>query len=313
MRQSLDSQPSTEQSKQSPAVYIIIPVHNRRETTLTCLKQLKENGDLDQYSVVVVDDGSTDGTAKLTKEQFPSVTILQGDGSLWWTGAIKMGMKYAYEQGANYFIWLNDDTLPVAGALPHLVNTSKQSSDTIITGQCYSDLTFTKPTYGGRRIRGLALLFLSVAPGGFVNCDVCSGNLVCLPRSVVEKVGYPPDQNVPQMWGDIVYIWQAKQAGFKVCVLGNAIAICDTNPIDEGWSSSPIKMSQRWQQLCSPKSSIYPPAYWFYCRHVYGFQGAIPFGTVYLKLVLFTILRWMIPQRWIVKVKRISDYMFNKN
>ena len=45
-------------------VYIIIPVHNRKAITLQCLNTLKNNGDLGQYHVVVVDDGSTDGTAE---------------------------------------------------------------------------------------------------------------------------------------------------------------------------------------------------------------------------------------------------------
>ena len=36
-------------------VYIIIPVHNRKAITLQCLNTLKNNGDLDQYHVVVVD------------------------------------------------------------------------------------------------------------------------------------------------------------------------------------------------------------------------------------------------------------------
>lgn len=296
-----------------PSVYLLIPVHNRKTTTLKCLETLQRNGDLDRYQAVVIDDGSTDGTAEAIQTQFPQVAILPGDGNLWWAGAIRLGMEYAYDQGADFFIWLNDDTLPVSDALLRLLRASQHHSNTIVTAQCYADLSVTKPTYGGRRIQGRSLQFLAVSPDNFVDCDVCSGNLVCLPRSVVDRVGYPPDQYVPQTWGDVVYTWQAKQAGFRVCVEGGAIAICPKNPLEEGWASSPIAMTQRWKQLRSPKSSIYPPAYWFYCRQVYGLGGVLPFGQVYIKLLLFTLLRWIIPLNWLVQIKKIKDKYLRAN
>ncbi|MFP3345185.1 glycosyltransferase, partial [Halomonas sp. SIMBA_159] len=85
----------------------IIPVHNRKNITLKCLETLKQCGDLDRYYTIVVDDGSTDGTSEAITNLYPEVTILTGDGNLWWTGAIRKGMEYAYERGAEYFIWLN--------------------------------------------------------------------------------------------------------------------------------------------------------------------------------------------------------------
>jgi len=38
--------------------------------------------------VIIVDDGSSDRTAEEVAENYPEVTILEGDGNLWWTGAI---------------------------------------------------------------------------------------------------------------------------------------------------------------------------------------------------------------------------------
>jgi GT2 family glycosyltransferase len=70
-------------------IFIIIPVHNRKQITLNCLKSLSKNGDLGRYHVVVVDDGSTDGTAEAIQALYPDIVVLHGDGNLWWTGAIK--------------------------------------------------------------------------------------------------------------------------------------------------------------------------------------------------------------------------------
>jgi GT2 family glycosyltransferase len=57
----------------SLSVYILIPVHNRKAITLTCLATLQRHGDLDRYQVVVIDDGSTDGTAEAIQTSFPSL------------------------------------------------------------------------------------------------------------------------------------------------------------------------------------------------------------------------------------------------
>jgi len=94
-------------------IAVIIPVFNRRETTLKCLGLLKNNVLIPNNSlinIIVVDDGSTDGTAAAIKLAFPDVKILNGDGNLWWTGAINMGVEFALSQDFDYLLTrLNDD------------------------------------------------------------------------------------------------------------------------------------------------------------------------------------------------------------
>lgn len=292
---------------QIPFVYILIPVHNRQAVTLACLATLDRNGDLDRYRIVVIDDGSTDGTAEAIQRIYPTVTVLRGDGQLWWTGAIATGMEYAYHQGTDYFIWLNDDTLPQPDAITKMVSACAAAPNQVISAQCYADESFSQPTYGGRRRKHFSLEFLAATPDQCLTCDLCSGNLVCLPRSVVDTTGYPPAQQAPHLWGDVVYTWTARQAGFQIRVLGAAMAICPPNPVETGWASSLLPMARRWQLLRSPKSSIYPPAYWFYCRQLYGYAGLWVFLTVYLKLVGFTVLRWVIPLPWLNQLKQTLD------
>lgn len=292
-------------------IYIIIPVHNRKEITLSCLKNLQTIGDLSKYKVIVVDDGSTDGTTEAIHSLYPTVIVLQGDGNLWWTGAIRKGMEYAHQRGADYFIWLNDDTFPSLNTIPLMITRCLQSPNTLVTAQCYDTPNFEYPTYGGQVKKFLSLKLIHTPKEQELECDCMSGNLVCLPRSVVDRIGYPPSAQLPHTMADIVYTWWAKKAGFQLVVSGNATAVCQFNPLEEGWASSSIPMGDRWKLLTSLKSNLYPPSYWNYCKNFYGVLGIIAFARVYLNLIFFTIIRWILPLAFIKKLKHTKDVIWS--
>jgi len=54
-------------SEKSPIIYIVIPVHNRLEATRECLESLRYQT-YTRFSIVLIDDGSTDGTPEFIKE-----------------------------------------------------------------------------------------------------------------------------------------------------------------------------------------------------------------------------------------------------
>lgn len=284
------------------SIYIIIPVHNRREITLKCLQQLQQQGDLSQYKVVVVDDGSIDGTALAIQKDYSSVTILSGNGSLWWTGSIKLGMEYAYAQGAQYFVWLNDDTLPEPGTIQRLVDFCTSHPQSIVSAQCYSAVSTQNKTFGGQIINGLTLQLLAVEPGQIEECDCVSGNLVCIPYSIIDRIGYPPSHKVPHNTGDVVYSYLAKKAGYHIYVLGSATAVGDFNTSDYGWLTNDFSIIDRWKIINSPKSYLYPPGLWHYATTLYGFPGIMIVVQAYIQLILITVLRSFIPLPWLRKL-----------
>jgi GT2 family glycosyltransferase len=210
---------------QKKPVYILIPVFNRKNITLICLDRMKQNGNLQHFNVVIIDDGSTDGTAELIREVYPEVTILRGDGNLWWAGAIRLGMEFAYQQGAEYLIWMNDDTLPSPGSLSLMVSFCRQNPKSIVSSQCYSDENYQFPTYGGQKKGFLSPILFHTPIGKTYSCDCMSGNLVCFPRSIIEDIDLPPSNLLPHHQADIVYTWMAKQAGYQLFVLGDATSI----------------------------------------------------------------------------------------
>ncbi|NCA77613.1 MAG: glycosyltransferase family 2 protein [Alphaproteobacteria bacterium] len=74
-------------------LYVIVPVHNRLDSTKSFLYSLKEQV-YNEIQIVIVDDGSSDHTSEYLSENHPEITVLHGDGSLFWGGAINMGLDH---------------------------------------------------------------------------------------------------------------------------------------------------------------------------------------------------------------------------
>ena len=269
-------------------VYIIIPVHNRKQLTLSSLATLHESGDLQRYHTLIVDDGSIDGTAIAIREAYPTVKILQGNGNLWWTGAIAKGMEYAFQQGAKYCIWLNDDCIPSSDTLSLLVNYLERHPDTIVGAACYTPES-NAPVENGFRGRKR----LAATPGEVVFVDGMSGYCVGIPSSVFQKIGVPDAKRFPHYGGDGMYILKATRAGFKACILGDA-KVTLPGVIDPVHNFSSYLYTSTTSNLQSifwnQKSPYYLPTQFFYHVEKHGVVIGMP---LFLFKLSFWFSQWL--------------------
>lgn len=206
---------SMSQSTQ-PSVCIVIPAHNRKNCTLHCLAGLKASGDLDQFSVLVVDDGSTDGTSEAVRQEYPQVTLLRGDGDLWWTGAITLGMQDAIAHGFNFVIWLNDDCRVSKNTIHELVSFSKKNHQSIVGCIGYESASPTSISFGGKIKVGRKYQLIEPLEQRVHKCDLLSGNLVCMPTALIRQIGYPDSDRTPHYGGDSLFLIRARQAGYSL-------------------------------------------------------------------------------------------------
>jgi GT2 family glycosyltransferase len=114
-------------------IYVVIPVHNRKDLTQTCLASLQQQ-DTANFAVIVVDDGSTDGTSEMIREEFPDTILLHGDGTLWWVGAINKGIRYALSvcESDDCILSLNDDLIVPVNYISGLANAAQSHPEAII-------------------------------------------------------------------------------------------------------------------------------------------------------------------------------------
>lgn len=101
---------------------VLILTWNGKSDTLDCLRSLEAAGwPKDGDAVVVVDNGSSDGTLEEVERLFPWAVRIQNGANLGFAGGNNAGLRWALERGYRYAMLLNNDTEVPPGCLEALV------------------------------------------------------------------------------------------------------------------------------------------------------------------------------------------------
>lgn len=209
---------------------ILIPVFNNLSFTQKSLNRLQkvtatpENIDI---QIIVTDDGSTDGTAAWIGSNFPKTHILTGDGNLWWSGGINLGMKYALEQlKCDYVLWWNNDITPAEDYFIELEkivwNQSPMIAGSKILYAHEPDLVWSmggifNTRNGMKYMRGMNRKD-NPELDSIINADWLPGMGTLLHNEVIKKTGWLDEKNFPQYHGDSDYTFRAHLGGIEIKV-----------------------------------------------------------------------------------------------
>src|SRR5512140_2425898 len=140
-------------------VFVIIPVHNRLQDTKLCLQSLRGQT-YANLRIIVVDDGSTDDTETFIREHYPNVTLLTGDGNLWWTGAVARGVEHALNETAGqqgFTLILNNDVTFSDDLVERLVQNSLSNGPAIVNALAVDTGDKTTCVTSGAKMRSWVL------------------------------------------------------------------------------------------------------------------------------------------------------------
>ena len=202
-------------------IYIIIPVYNRKKITRQCLKSI-ENQTIKDFSTIIVDDGSNDGTSEMIMAEFPHVTLLRGDGNLWWTKATNLGVKYALQNGAEYILTLNDDTILFEDYIEKMIYWAFKKNEALLGSFAY-DYKTKQPIYGGEIInwkKGKSdFLLEQLKPDEFNGLHKVShypGRGLLIPAKVFSQIGFYDEKHFPQTASDDDFTHRAVKNGLEI-------------------------------------------------------------------------------------------------
>lgn len=237
-----------------PRIAALLTVHDRCRLTMDCLdalfaQELPGGFDLEAY---LVDDGSTDGTSDQVRRRFPAVRLIRGDGSLYWGGGMRRAWEEASRAQHDYYLWLNDDTKLLPGAITVLFATAadlrqRHGREPIVAGSTRDEQTGVL-TFGGKWVRSGAPIEPRAQP---MPCDAINGNIALIPNSAFAAVGNISPEFTHAL-GDHDYSLRAAARGIPVYIAPGYLGVCShTSP--SLWTSREVPFRKRWQVLHTPK------------------------------------------------------------
>ncbi|MCK9209503.1 MAG: glycosyltransferase [Ignavibacteriaceae bacterium] len=212
---------------------IIIVNYNVKEFLQNLLTSLFKAVTNISSEIIVVDNGSDDGSVELLREKFPQVTLIANNENLGFSKANNLGLKIAK---GKFLLLLNPDTIVQEDTFEKLIKFFNQHRDAGMTGckilnpdgtlQLACRRSFPGPWTSFCKVSGLSALFPNSKLFARYNLtfmdenqsyevDAVSGSFMMVRREVFEKIGGLDEQFF--MYGeDLDWCYRVQKAGWKV-------------------------------------------------------------------------------------------------
>ena len=223
--------------QQLTRVALVMPVYNRRDITLQCLRSLRRVDSTGlEIKIFIVDDGSKDGTSDAIRHDFPEVELIAGDGTLHYAAGTNRGIVAAMTWNAHFVVTMNDDAVYHDQFLQRLITTAKANPRSIIGGLL---LLWNEP----HRVFQVAPVWNSLKGGWVIREDLTAfnvgsepfavecivGNCVLFPTEAIHECGLMDEVKFPHGWGDAQYIARFRKAGWRLLVDPRVLVWCEPN------------------------------------------------------------------------------------
>jgi GT2 family glycosyltransferase len=250
------------------ALFAVIPVHNHVDQTLRCLAALATS--TVGITAIVVDDGSSDDTRRAVAIHHPDATVLRGDGTLWWAGAVNLGAAHAMDRGADYILTLNNDGVLAPTALEALLAAEDRGRPAL---RCSQRRHLDHP----ENLHDAGLLIDWTLPRGYrrqaggsdqpVLVDMTGANAMLIPRRCFEDIGLFDAARFPQCWADWDFQLRAKAKGWPLYTVPASVLFEDRSTLGPRRTQQ-MTLGDALRLVASRRSPYFPPFTWrFYRRH----------------------------------------------
>ena len=232
-------------------IYAVTAAHNRREITKKFIESLKRQtcGDI---HLVLVDDGSDDGTDEMVNAEFPSSPILYGSGNLWWGGALHKAYKWLRDNASDGDILLisNDDTRFDDRYLETGAKLVREHPNTLVAGCGYG-------LQGDRQLDGIFHHSFTDGTGRLLPADsegnCASTRSLFLTVGMMKRIGGFHPILLPQYFSDFEWTIRAGRKGFRIRSFQEL-----SYRFDEGATGDNQYDKLTWRRLFGKRSGLNP-------------------------------------------------------
>ncbi len=222
-----------------PDVSVVIVNYNGRALLNACLRSVLATAGALRVEVIVVDNASTDGSADMVAQEFPSVVLIRNAENRWLAPADNQGLAQAE---GRHLLFLNPDTELYAGTMATLVSFLDLHPDVGMAGaQLRNTDGSLQPS--GNPLPLASEFLLDALPLARVGVqrtprwhatprdyeqvqdvgEVC-GACAMMPRRVMERVGML-DERLPYSYEDLDLCIRVRQAGWRIVYVPMAKAL----------------------------------------------------------------------------------------
>lgn len=198
----------------TPRLYIVVPVHNRKEVTRTFITCLL-NQSFQEWHLLLIDDGSEDGTSEMAAGLTSRLTIIRGDGNWWWARSLQKGIDWIRSVGCSgdtIVLIINDDTVFDAGFLEQGVEKVMSGPDQIVKPYGY-DSVHGHLVDAGIRFDWFSLTGSVIGGEGEADCFSTRG--IYLSCATLMKIGSFYPWLLPHYLSDYEFTIRAKRKGVR--------------------------------------------------------------------------------------------------
>jgi GT2 family glycosyltransferase len=212
-------------------VSVIVLNWNGRQDTLECLESLSHI-DYPNFDVIIVDNGSSDGSVGAIRERFREAIILETGKNIGFAAGNNVGIRYAMGENARYLLLLNNDTTVDPQILRKLVEAAERTiQEGIFGAKIYSYFEPEKIWYAGARWVDEILHFEHIGQGttdegqdysSFKETDYACGCALFVSADLLRNVGLL-DEKFFLTFEEADLCWRARRKGFHSYYVPDAI------------------------------------------------------------------------------------------
>jgi len=201
----------------SERVYILLPVHNRKEITRKFIDSLKAQT-WQNYHLLLIDDGSTDSTDEMVRELVSpgKLTVIKGKGNWWWAGSLQQGIDWLKKhnvRSSDIILMINDDVTFEPNFLENGVDFLKRHFESLLLARFY-DEEQGKVVETGVKADLQRLNFVVADSPECINCLSTRG--LFIRWEILQKVGGFHPVLLPHYWSDYEFTIRAKRKGMHL-------------------------------------------------------------------------------------------------